>query len=211
VLVLFLEEVRRLVESVIHSGGYAGIILAMVAENLFPPIPSEVIMPFSGSLIAQGKLSAVGVLLSGTIGSLIGALIIYSIGRSIGSERILSWIQRYGKFIFLKEETYQKMMDLFRAHGMPFILFGRLVPAFRSVISLPAGVERMKMSTFLLYTLVGTTLWNVVLMVAGIFLGHNWEAVIHVMDMYENIILIIVGILVSIFILRKTVLRKNEA
>src|SRR5688572_26743486 len=198
-----LDQLRSWVEQLISSMGYVGISLLMFLENLFPPIPSEVIMPFAGSLVAEGEFSFMGVLIAGTMGALAGALAIYYVGRWIDEGRARRWFERYGKFILMSEEDFDKAIHAFDNHGKVMVLVGRVLPTIRSLISLPAGLEKMNLGTFLFFTAIGTSIWNLALLGAGFYMGQNWESVVSFMDKYSLVFWIIMGILVVFFVFRR--------
>lgn len=198
-----LDQIRQWAEQIVSTMGYLGIALLMLLENLFPPIPSEVIMPFAGSLVSTGEMNFVGVFIAGTIGALAGAIAIYYIGVAISEDRVRSWFKNYGKFFLLSEDDYDQAMSKFDKHGSKMVFVGRLMPAIRSLISLPAGLNRMQLLKFLLYTSIGTSLWNLILLGAGVYLGSNWQQVLSFVDTYEMVIWIILGVLVAYYIYRR--------
>jgi membrane protein DedA with SNARE-associated domain len=198
-----LDQLRSRVEQLVSSMGYVGISLLMFLENIFPPIPSEVIMPFAGSLVAEGEFSFIGVLIAGTVGALTGSLAIYYIGRWIDEGRARHWFERYGKFILISEEDFDKALHAFDNHGKVMVLVGRVLPAIRSLISLPAGLEKMNLATFLFFTTIGTSIWNLALLGAGFYMGQNWESVVSFMDKYSLVFWMILGGLVIFFVFRR--------
>lgn len=156
---------------------YPGIVLLMFLENVFPPLPSEVIMPLAGYTASRGELSLTGVVIAGTIGSILGQLPLYFLGRLVGGERLKVWADRWGAWLALSGEDIQKAIDWFDRHGHKAVLFGRLVPAIRSLISIPAGISHMNLAKFLLYSTLGTAVWVSVLGYLGRLLGRNYETV----------------------------------
>ena len=160
-----------------NSLGYLGIVLLMVAENLFPPLPSELILPAAGFAAAQGKLSLPLVVLAGALGSVVGTLPLYYLGRVVNEERLVKWADRYGRWLALRGKDVRRADDWFDRHGERAVLFGRMVPGIRSLLSLPAGMSGMALPTFLLYSSVGSALWATLLAGAGYLLGSNYEAV----------------------------------
>ncbi|MBW4582358.1 MAG: DedA family protein [Tildeniella nuda ZEHNDER 1965/U140] len=159
------------------SLGYWGIGLLMFLENLFPPIPSELIMPLAGFTIAQGKLNFFFAVLAGVIGTMLGALPWYYAGKLIGEPRIRRLADRYGKWLTLSGKDIDKANRWFNRHGAKTVLFCRLIPGIRTLISLPAGINQMPIALFLLYSTVGTTLWVLLLTALGYFLGSNYSLV----------------------------------
>lgn len=172
------------------SLGYPGVALLMFLENLFPPIPSELIMPLAGFTAGRGELSFIGVVIAGAVGSLLGQFPLYYIGRYFGEEKLVRWADRYGKWLTISGDDIRKADDWFDKHGTKAVFFARLVPGLRSLISIPAGMSEMPMPKFLLYSAVGTTLWVVILTALGGLLGQNYDAV----DTYLGpVALVVVG------------------
>lgn len=160
-----------------NSLGYLGIVLLMVAENLFPPLPSELILPAAGFAAAQGKLNLPLVVLAGALGSVLGTLPLYYLGRVVNEEWLVKWADRYGKWLALRGQDVRRADDWFDRHGPKAVLFGRMIPGIRSLLSLPAGMSEMPLATFLVYSSVGSALWATLLAGAGYLLGSNYEAV----------------------------------
>jgi membrane protein DedA with SNARE-associated domain len=165
------------IENLMTSLGYLGIVLLMFVENVFPPIPSELIMPLAGFTASRGDLNLALVILAGTVGSVLGALPLYFLGRLVGEERLVAWADRYGKWLTVRGKEIRKADDWFDRHGHKTVLFGRLVPGVRSLLSIPAGLSEMPMPKFLLYTSIGTALWSTLLAVLGFTLGENYDTV----------------------------------
>lgn len=157
--------------------GYAGIALLMFLENIFPPIPSEVVMPLAGFTATQGGMSLVGVIAAGSIGSLAGALPWYYAGRVYGHKRMREFADRYGRWITVSPEDIDHATDWFNRHGRSAVLIGRLVPGVRTLISIPAGISGMKLFQFLLYSTIGTVAWTSLLAICGYILRDRWSAV----------------------------------
>jgi len=149
----------------------------MFLENVFPPIPSELIMPLAGFTSTQGRLSWAGVTLAGTIGSVLGALPLYYAGRIAGEERLKAWADRYGKWLTVSGADIEKARQWFERHGGMAVFFGRLVPGVRSLISIPAGMSAMPLPLFLLYSALGAGLWSGILAALGLLLGKNYRKV----------------------------------
>jgi membrane protein DedA with SNARE-associated domain len=182
----------------ITDWGYLGIFLLMVAENLFPPIPSELIMPFAGYVAANGDLSTFGVLLAGTVGSLIGTAAWYVAARALGLERFTQLCNRFGRFATLSEQDIDKAYHWFEKHGALAVFVGRLIPAIRTLISVPAGLAKMPVGQFLLISALGSLLWTGILTVAGLLLHENYHAVEAWVDPVSTGVLVL-GILVYIW------------
>lgn len=198
-----LEQFRILVEQIILTLGYPGVALIMFAENLFPPIPSEVVLPFAGSLVATGQLSLFGVLISSTIGAVLGTGLFYYLGHLLGETRTRALIRRYGRWLALDEGDLDHSLALFQRHDRSIIFFGRFLPGVRTLISLPAGIARMRLGTFLLYTTLGTLAWNALLVGAGVLLGQNWQRILSIVDQYETLFWILVALFVLYFLVTR--------
>jgi membrane protein DedA with SNARE-associated domain len=169
--------VASFIESIVESTGVFGIALLMLLENVFPPIPSELIMPLAGYTAAQGDANIVLVIVAGTIGSLAGAFLWYWIGLAIGEDRLKRFADRYGRWLTLSRSDIDKADDWFDRHGHKAVLIGRLVPTVRTLISIPAGLSEMSWSTFLIYSGIGTAAWTTLLAVLGYALGSQYEQV----------------------------------
>jgi membrane protein DedA with SNARE-associated domain len=177
VLSQFLEWLATFATNVIDALGYPGIAFLILLENLFPPIPSEVILPLAGFLAGQGRMLLPAVIVAATIGAVAGALVLYSLGAWFGDRRLRWLVNRYGKWIAFREADLDLANDWFDRHGGKAVLLCRLLPIVRSIISVPAGLRRMSVPVFILYTALGSALWNSVLVLGGWWLGENWEAV----------------------------------
>lgn len=158
----------------IAAGGYWGILFLMALENVFPPIPSEVIMGLGGINVAQGRMEFWPLLIAGSIGSTIGNYVWYSAGRRMGYQRLKPFIDRWGRWLTLEWEDVEAMIAFFQKHGHWVIFALRFSPLMRTMISLPAGLAHMNRVQFLTYTIAGTTIWNILLIGAGYYLGNNF-------------------------------------
>jgi membrane protein DedA with SNARE-associated domain len=165
------------VQDVIEQLGYVGVALLVVAENVFPPIPSEIVLPFAGFVAQRGSESVVIMILAATVGSVGGALIMYWIAAVIGDERLHAFTRRFGKWVQIREADLNRAEEWFDRHATSAVLLGRCVPLIRSVVSIPAGFRRMKLVPYIAYTFAGSLVWNVLLIGAGALLGDNWERV----------------------------------
>jgi membrane protein DedA with SNARE-associated domain len=172
-----LETIAGWVTEAIHSLGYLGVGLIVALENLFPPIPSELVLPLAGFLAGRGRFSLPLVILAATAGSVAGALVLYSLGRWVGEEPLRRFIQRFGRWLLLRESDLDRAVDWFDRHGRAGVFFGRVVPLARSLISVPAGIACMPLWQFALYTAAGSAVWNTVLIGAGWLLGEQWTLV----------------------------------
>ncbi|MDQ7261452.1 DedA family protein [Paracoccus sp. PS-1] len=187
------------VVSTIESWGYLGVLMLMVAENVFPPIPSEVIMPLAGFLAGSGRMSLTLTILVGTIGSVLGTLMWYYIGLWFGEERLKRFAARHGRLLTLSPSDIDAAHDWFQRHGAMAVFFGRMIPAIRTLISVPAGLARMPMWKFLLYTVIGSALWTGVLTFAGLMLHENYALVADWVDPLSKLVVVAV---VAIYLYR---------
>jgi membrane protein DedA with SNARE-associated domain len=178
------------IEYLIEAFGALGVALLMILENLFPPIPSEFILPFAGFLVGRGELGFLPALVASTAGSLSGALILYALGRWGGRSLIL----RYGRFLRVKEADLDRAEGWFDKYDQWVILFGRMVPGVRSVVSIPAGMLRTSFLQFVLLTTAGSAAWNALLLGAGWYLGENWQQIQGIVGSVSNFVLILVAV-----------------
>lgn len=163
--------------SLIERGGYAGILMLTFIETVFPPLPSEVFMPMAGFVAARGTLSLPGVITAGTLGTLAGAWFWYIVGRAVGIDRARELARRHGRLLTLHPTDIDRGVSWLDRHGAPVVLFGRMVPAVRGIISIPAGIANMPVRRFLLFSVLGNAIWTALLMTAGHQLGANYGAV----------------------------------
>ncbi|GHB08065.1 DedA family protein [Streptomyces tendae] len=177
--------------------GAPGAGLAIALENLFPPLPSEVILPLAGFAASSGRMNLIAVLLWTTAGSVIGALALYGIGALLGRDRTVAIA---GKLPLVKVADIEKTEAWFLRHGTKAVFFGRMIPIFRSLISVPAGVERMRLPVFLTLTTLGSAIWNTVFVLAGYALGDNWSEVSGIASTYSKVILAAAALALVVFI-----------
>ncbi len=197
-------QISEWVLSIMAKFGYFGIIFAMFAENVFPPIPSEVIMPAAGFAASKGDLSLILVIGAGTLGAVLGALPLYYLGHIFDKQRLVSFTDNYGKYVFVKADDVISANDWFDRHGKMAVFFGRMVPGVRSLISIPAGMSKMPMLPFLLLTALGSSIWATILTLAGYYLGQNYEVIEGVLAPYSKIIVILlIVIIIGIVIKRR--------
>lgn len=186
------------------SAGYLGVFLLMALENIFPPIPSEMIMPFAGFIVARGELGLVGVLLAGTAGSVIGTLPWFYAGKAFGHERLRRLSARWGQWLTVTPDEIDKSLATFEKHGAKAVLFGRLIPAIRTLISIPAGIAEMRLLPFLAWSTIGSLVWCSILTGAGFVLEANYNAVAKYIDPVSKAVL---GILVATYLYRLVTFR----
>ena len=183
---------QEMIIEIMNNFGYLGVFLLIAIENVFPPIPSEVILLFGGFMTTYTALSVPGVILASTLGSILGAIILYYIGKILNKERLKKIItSKPGKILRLKPEDIDKADVWFDTKGNKTVFFCRFIPIIRSLISIPAGMSEMPMKKFLLYTAAGSLIWNSALSIAGSIVGENWTSILNIMDQYSHIILIL--------------------
>jgi membrane protein DedA with SNARE-associated domain len=168
--------------------GYFGVFLLIMIENLFPPIPSELILTFGGFMTTYSEMTRVGVIAAATVGSIVGAMVLYCIGTLLDVARLEKIVDRWGKWLRLTRKDVHRADAWFDKYGPWTVFFCRLVPLVRSLISIPAGMSNMNFPLFLLLTAVGSLIWNTVLVLLGAAVGENWESVLSYMDVYSTII-----------------------
>lgn len=207
----FLEWLATFATDVIEMFGYPGVALLIFMENVFPPIPSEAILPLAGFLAGQGRMWLPAVIIAATLGAVAGALVLYALGSWFGDHRIRWLVLRYGKWLALTEADLDTANGWFDRHGGKAVLVCRLVPIVRSIISIPAGLRRMSLPLFILYTAIGSGLWNSVLVLAGWWLGENWEQVGGYVDYLEYPVIIIGVAVVALYIWKRVLSRPKPA
>ncbi|MEA5598510.1 DedA family protein [Rivularia sp. UHCC 0363] len=191
------------ITNIITSSGYLGIALLMFSENLFPPIPSELIMPLAGFTVTQGKLDLQLVILAGTLGSVVGALPWYYIGKLVSEKRLRLWIDKYGKWLTLSGADIDRSKRWLNKYGKATVLFGRLVPGIRTFISVPAGLDEMPLIPFVLYSFAGSLLWTALLTYAGFVLGNNYQLVEKYIGPISGIVIASIAIALIISFIRR--------
>lgn len=194
-----MEMVRVWIEQIIQRLGYPGIALVMLVENIFPPIPSEVVMPFAGFLAAQGKLNLFWAIVAGTSGSVAGAVVLYYIGRWADEPVVRAFLRRWGRYITVTEEDLNRVLQVFEKYGQSIVFFGRLIPIIRSLISVPAGMHQMPVGRFLLFTTLGSAIWSSLLAYAGVVLAEHWETILVYSKQYERVTLVVLALAVVAF------------
>ena len=187
-----LSSLATWVQDVIEQLGYLGVALLVVLENVFPPIPSEIVLPFAGFVAQRGSDSVVLMILAATVGSVIGALIMYWIAAVIGDDRLHAFTRKFGKWVQIREADLTRAEEWFDRHAMSAVLVGRCVPLIRSVVSIPAGFRRMKLIPYIAYTFLGSLVWNIALVGAGAVLGENWERVEPVIATFQWIVIVVI-------------------
>jgi membrane protein DedA with SNARE-associated domain len=175
----------------------------MLLENLFPPIPSELIMPLAGFTVAQGKMNFGIAVFAGTVGTMLGTYAWYFLGKLVNYQRLQIWTDRYGKWIHVTANDIDRVNNWFNKHGSKAVFFGRMVPGIRTLISLPAGMNNMPIVTFTIYSLVGTTIWTLALTAGGFFLGDNYASIEQYLAPISKLVLFGLIGLIAYFIFKK--------
>ena len=192
--------------------GLVGVALMMFLENVFPPIPSELIMPAAGFAAAIGELSLISVIIAGTIGSVLGALPLYYLGSRLDETRLIRLTERYGKYLLITPKDIISAQAWFDRHGKTVVFFGRMIPAIRSLISIPAGMARMSLLPFLMLTAMGSMMWSTLLAYAGFVLGANYEKVGIYIESVSHYVVLLMVLIFSYLLYRriKTVWGKHD-
>ena len=190
---------QEMVISIMNQFGYFGVFFLIAVENIFPPIPSEVILLFGGFMTTSTNLSVLGVIIAATLGSLLGAIVLYFVGKILNKERLKRIVSgKIAKVLRLKASDIESADHWFDTKGNKTVFFCRFIPIVRSLISIPAGMSEMPMLKFLIYTIAGSTIWNTVLIVIGNKVGENWVNILNIFENYSHITLIV---LILIFII----------
>ncbi|EAE8306761.1 DedA family protein [Listeria monocytogenes] len=186
------------ITSIMADFGYIGIFVLIMVENLFPPIPSEIILTFGGFMTTVTSLNVVMMIIVATLGSVVGAILLYKVASYFGKERLTKIVLKYGRILRLKESDIERAENFFLKYGSWAVFLCRMIPLIRSLISIPAGMTKMKMSKFLILTTAGSLLWNTVLIGLGAMLGESWSEIVVFMDSFSTIIYSIIAILVVV-------------
>ena len=204
---------EELILSIMNQFGYIGVLLLIAIENVFPPIPSEVILLFGGFMTTYTELNVIGMIIFSTLGSLIGAIVLYYIGKILNKERLKKIVSgKVGKILRLKNEDIEKADHWFDTKGNKTVFFCRFIPIVRSLISIPAGMSEMPMLKFLIYTTFGSLIWNTVLVVIGNRVGENWTSILDILDKYSHIVLVLLIIIaiVCVYLFYSKKLKKDK-
>lgn len=192
---------EQTITDIINQFGYWGIFILIMVENIFPPIPSEVILTMGGFLTTVSTLTIGGVIVASTIGSMCGAIILYAVGRILNQERLTKIIEgRIGKILHLEGADVQRAQSFFDKYGGKVVFFGRFIPLVRSLISVPAGMAKMNMGIFLVLTFIGSLIWNTVLVLLGAWAGNAWEEIAGYFDTYSTVAVMIMAVVAMILV-----------
>jgi membrane protein DedA with SNARE-associated domain len=204
-----LNAIKIWVENIIGTMGYPGLYLVMFLENVFPPIPSEVVLPLAGSLSLTGKFSIPLITIVGMLGSLSGAFLFYVLGKWLGEPRVRQLMAKFGKYALLSTDDLDRSLEWFDKYDDWVIFFSRMVPIVRSLISIPAGIASMNFVKFSFYTVLGTALWSFLLSFGGRLLGEQWPLIADFINTYQNVVLVLVALGVIIFIVYRLIRRSK--
>jgi len=199
--------------SIMNKYGYVGILFLIAIENIFPPIPSEVILTLGGFMTSQSgvNMSLFGVIIASTLGSIVGAIILYYVGYILNKDRLIKLCDsKLGKILCLKKEDIEKSYNKFNEKGNLSVLYSRFVPILRSLISVPAGMNKMKFGLFMIYTSIGSLIWNIVLCSLGKLVGSNYMVVANIFGKYSKLILVLLIVFILYKIISKIVKKRKN-
>ncbi|NLA58743.1 MAG: DedA family protein [Firmicutes bacterium] len=204
---------QQVVIDIISNYGYLGVFLLIAIENIFPPIPSEIILAFGGFMTTYSTMTVWGVVFSSTAGSVAGALILYTLGRGLNTRRLESLLNsKLATSLRLRQEDVRRAGQWFNRHGSRAVFLCRFVPIVRSLVSIPAGMAKMKLGIFLPLTIMGTLIWNTVLVYLGRLAGEAWEKVVSYLDLYSLLTVAVLGLMAlaaaAVFIKRRFLQRR---
>ncbi|WP_028776897.1 DedA family protein [Shimazuella kribbensis] len=188
------------ITSFMEDFGYWGIFLMIMLENVFPPIPSEIVLAFGGFMTTQTDTTVFGVIVAATLGSVAGAIILYYIGSLLHINRLEKIVDRWGYLLRTKKEDIHKANQWFDKYGVWTVFFSRMVPILRSLISIPAGMAKMNFLVFIIFTTIGSIIWNAILVNIGAALGASWAKVLDYMSAYQDavIVILVIGFVIGI-------------
>ncbi len=204
-----LENLTDWATEIVERLGYFGVAMLVAIENVFPPIPSEVVLGLAGYTASQGDAWVVGMIIAATIGSVVGALVLYGLSAAVGPVRLRAIVIRYGTWIGFGETDLDRAEEWFDRRSRSAVLLCRCVPLIRSLISIPAGFRRMPLVTFTIFTLIGSLVWNTILVTAGYALADQWERILDYTEPFQTLVVALIGTLVVALIIRKVVLTKR--
>jgi membrane protein DedA with SNARE-associated domain len=204
-----LENLTDWATDIVERLGYFGVAMLVALENLFPPIPSEVVLGLAGYTASQGEAWVVGMIIAATIGSMVGAWILYGLSAAIGPVRLRAIIIRYGNWVGFGETDLDRSEAWFDRRSRSAVLVCRCVPLIRSLISIPAGFRRMPLGAFTIFTLIGSLVWNTVLVTAGYLLADQWERVLDVTEPFQTLVVALIGAVLVALIVRKVILTRK--
>lgn len=199
------ERLAEWITDVVDTVGYLGVAALIALENIFPPIPSEAVLPLAGFASSEGESSLLGMILAATAGSLVGAWVLYGVAFAIGDERLHGFVDRHGRWLGLKLADVERAETWFERRSDVAVLVGRCIPIIRSLVSIPAGFQRMPLLRFSVLTVIGSAIWNTVLISAGALLGDQWRRVADAVGVFQLVVLAIIVVLVAFFLWKRIV------
>ena len=205
-----LDDLTNWAGDVVETLGYPGVALLVAVENVFPPIPSEVVLGLAGYTASRGDASVLGMIIAATIGSVVGAWALYGFSAAVGPVRLRAIVIRYGAWIGFGESDLDRAEDWFDRRSRSAVLICRCIPLIRSLISIPAGFRRMPLGTFTAFTLIGSLTWNSVLVTAGYLLADQWDKILDYTEPFQGVVVVILGVLAVAVVVRKVVLARRE-
>lgn len=198
-----MKTIEDFIINIMNSYGYLGVFLLILLENIFPPIPSEVILLFGGFMTTYSSLNILGVTMSSTLASVLGAIFLYKIGTIFNKEKIKKLTStRLGKFLRINNSDIDSSFNYFQSKGEKTIFYCRFIPLIRSLISLPAGINKMNITKFMIYTTLGSLIWNIVLIMLGHIVGSNWKSILKIFDLYSIYAVTLIFIIFLILIIK---------
>jgi membrane protein DedA with SNARE-associated domain len=204
-----LDSLNEVATDTVERLGYLGVAMLVAVENVFPPIPSEVVLGLAGYTASQGDAWVIGMIIAATIGSVLGALILYGLSAAIGPIRLRAIVIRYGAWIGFGDTDLDRAEEWFDRRSRSAVLVCRCVPLIRSLISIPAGFRRMPIVTFTTFTLIGSLIWNTILISAGYALADQWERILDYTEPFQTIVVVVIGIIVAALVVRRVVIVKR--
>jgi membrane protein DedA with SNARE-associated domain len=204
-----LDNLTDWATEVVERLGYLGVAMLVAIENVFPPIPSEVVLGLAGYTASRGDAWVVGMIIAATIGSVVGAWILYGLSAAVGPVRLRAIVIRYGAWVGFGEPDLDRAEAWFDRRSRSAVLVCRCVPLIRSLISIPAGFRRMPLGVFTIFTLIGSLVWNTVLVTAGYLLADQWERVLEFTEPFQTLVVVVIGVLVVALVIRKVILTKR--
>lgn len=199
------DQLADRVTEIVESFGYAGVLVLVAVENLFPPIPSEAILPLAGFVAGRGEASYLGMVLAATVGSVLGAWALYAIAAAIGHDRLHRLVGKAGRWFGVHERDLVRAEEWFDRRSDAAVLIGRCIPLVRSVVSIPAGFRRMPAVRFTVLTAIGSAIWNAALIGAGAILGERWERVGSVVGLLQGVVIVILIALLTWYVWQRVV------
>lgn len=205
-----LDSLTDWATEVVETLSYPGVAFLVAIENVFPPIPSEVVLGVAGFTASKGDAWVIGMIIAATVGSVVGAWVLYGIAAAIGPLRLRAIVIRYGGWMGFSESDLDKSEAWFDKRSKIAVLVCRCIPLVRSLISIPAGFRRMPIATFTVYTLIGSLVWNTVLVYAGYLLADSWEDILRVTEPFQTVVVVVLGIGLVAFVARKIVISRRQ-